>query len=443
MKQEVYELDLFTILYIEFNFKIMTKFSQIDSVHSVATRVDYFNPALHWNVMWLSSETLGAYESFLGKFRTILQRDELQNWIIQNWHHRAHLCPITNMVKAWNNIYFYRSIKWSGFSNPHGYLSKKDDNWTVASETEYTWEQVPEIVMKERTKEYDWWYEVMWCFDDRVFGKLQKRAEELQKAWARVEMIAKSGILEEVVYNWEIVSVRELKQRWVIPNKSELNLRQFERLTRSRFRIKDFCDFSLEEKQKALKETFALLDKENEELWLWTQYFGHTFISNPNREKNIHTYVMETSKNLGKNLAIFFSKWYTMWYMNSGNITLWAGEIVDLDSLRWLHEIYKSENIEWWIPVKHYENTWLPMEMAKDMRDVTFAFNMLIKSLQNLLNMRPCRKDFSQAFLESFKANYKPERWLQHYYKKENLFQTLEFYVHETIKNWIWQSFVK
>lgn len=421
----------------------MINFSKIDRVHRVATKVDYLNPALGWNVMWLSSETLSVYESFLGRFRSILESDWWENAIIQTWHHRAHVSPVSNMIKTGNQVYFYRSIKWSGFSNPHEYLSKKDDNWTVASQTEYKTDNVPEIVMKNTSKEYDWKYEVMGCFDDRVFGKLKKRAEELNASWARVEMIAKSWILEEVVYKWEIIWISELKQRWIIPNDEKLKLRQFERLTRSRFRIKDFCDLEWEEKLEAIKETFALLNKESEELWLWTKYFGHTFKSNPNREKNIHTYLMDTSKNLGKNLAIFFSRWYTMWYMNSGNITLWAWEIVDLDSLRALHEIYKSDNIEWWIPIKHHENTWLPMEMVKDIRDLTYALNMLIKALWFSLNMKHSRWDFSQVFLESFQENYKPERWLQHYYKPENLFKTLEYYSTETLGKWVWQSVIK
>lgn len=416
----------------------MTNFSKIDSVRSVATKIDYFNPALHGNVMWLNSETLGAYESFLWKFRTILSRDELQNWIIQNWHHRAHLSPISSMIKVWDNVYFYRSIKWSGFSNPHEYLSKKDDNWTIASDTQYKWDNVPEIVMKEITKEYDWWYEVMWCFDDRVFGKLSRRSEDLNNSCARVEMITKSWLLEEVVYNWEIVSISELKQRWIIPNVPELKLRQFERLTRSRFRIKDFCDLEWEEKLDALKETLSLLNKEKSETWDDTRY------SLDDLETSTIEYLLETTRNLAKNLAIFFSKWYTMWYMNSWNITLWAWEIVDLDSLRELWEIYKPENVNLWINVKHYQNTKLPLEVVKDIRDITYALNLLIKSMKSFTRITTnLRQEIATAFLESFTRNYNHSRRLDNFYEKNDLLNTLNFYVTETLEKWIWQSMIK
>lgn len=416
----------------------MTNFSQIDSVHSVTTKVDYFNPALKWNVMWLNLETLGAYESFLWKFRTILGKNELQNWIIQNWHHRAHLSPITNIVKVWEKVYFYRSIKWSWFSNPHGYLSKKDDNWSVANNTEYKWNEVPEIVMKKKTKEYDWWYEVMWWFDDRVFWKLSRRAEDLNNSWARVEMIAKSGILEEVVYNWEIVSINSLKQRWVIPNLEELKLRQFERLTRSRFRIKDFCDLDWEEKLGALKETLALLNKENKELW---KNFKYDLVD---LESSTKIYLLETAKNLAKNLAIFLSKWYAMWFMNSWNITLSIWEIVDLDSLAELGEIYKPENVNMWVNVKHYENTKLPKETLKDIRDITFAFNLLIKSMKSFTKVTPTlRHEIAQTFFENFILNYNHSRRLDNFYEKKDLMKIVDFYVTETLEKWIWQSMIK
>ncbi len=404
----------------------MKAFERLDSLVPVWIEIDYTNPKLNWNTEWLNPNTFWIYKTFIWKFRTIL--DNWQDaWYVQQWHHRVHLSPAQSIVKIWDNLYFYKGIKWSGFSNQEDYISKKDWNWQVQNSNATLW-GIPEIIFKNISQEYDWWYEILWCFDDRVFSKLKNISNILNENWARIETIAKSWLLKEVIYKWAKTSVEELKEKGIIPNDSNLKIRQIERLSRSRFRIKDFCNLKWKEKLEAFIETLELLNKENSLKSINEKY------SIENLNDSTHKYLIKTAESLAKNLAIFLTNGLSMGYMNSWNITMSIWEIVDLDSIKELSDTYKPENINLWHQVKHYEDSSLPKETVKDIRDVTYAFNMLIKSMSEYLNITSeLRKKLWGIFLESFNKNYLHKRRLNVFYEHSDLLKTINNYINNSI----------
>lgn len=356
--------------------------------------------------------------------------------VIRPKHHRAAEAPLPEPLvderfeqygqKKYTtvNVFLTLNIKGVGLLFPGGYESRKD---------EYRGREEEETVATQQSsKEYAWGYNVLGLVDSRMFNVLKDNTEALTRLGARVESIAAAYELKACFYRGELKTVGELKEMGVLPKdskeKGKFKPLEIFRLQRVNTRFKDFCEASEEERKLMLQEAFGALNEEaavlrkmseesqdpavKEIVLKQLEHLGGDY--SVESSESVRRYLADSAHWIGKNLGILESAGRYMLYFNSGNVTLGAGELVDLDSV----DVLKAkENIN--VPkVEAGEGTVydVPPVILKDIRDSLFAFNMFLKKFEGLakLDIENLRQELHDSFLkghaEGFGASDKLEK---------------------------------
>ena len=170
------------------------------------------------------------------------------------------------------------------------------------------------------------------------------------------------------------------------------------RVLRDNTRIQDFCSAAIAEKREILTDVFKRLNLENEYAKKETRYD----ISDP---ESIKKYLEDFFAQSGKNLAIMQNNGAMMTYLNSGNITLSLGEVVDLDSIIFLNKGFSAH-------ITPDAASGIPKGFKKDICDQIYALGkMFANAFDGLIRVDgSLREKLTAAFLDNYGKNINSEK---------------------------------
>jgi hypothetical protein len=311
-------------------------------------------------------------------------------------HHRAARLPDVAMEDRQGNLYFQTTVKGVGYLYPEGYQSKKDSFYGHSNS---------EITV-QKSVEDPWGYKVLGLFDRRNVSSLIENIKKMKQAGLRCEELAGVLELKKVLLDGEPVDVASLRnyltdeaKKQNFPQKYLNDLKGFEpalliRVLRDDTRIQDFCSADAKEKKKILAEVFNRLNLGNEYAKKEERY-------DANNPESIKKYLEDFFVQSGKNLAIMQSNGAMMTYLNSGNITLSLGEIVDLDSIIFLDKGYSAH-------ITPDTESGIPKGYKKDIRDQIYALGkMFANAFEGMIAIdNSLRERLTAAFLDSYEKNF-------------------------------------
>lgn len=337
------------------------------------------------------------------------------------YHHRSADLGVSTIIheedKKRRNVYCQFDIKGGGFVFPEFHESKKMgvEAGDLAG--------YPEAHLYPDSPETPWGYDALGLFDERMANGAIKRADQLSAAGMRTEGIAGVYRTDRIFLNGKEVPVKDFKheaiERMRALAKDTKSLEEKEkyrelaqnvrdmfdpvvmiRVMRSVFRVRDFSDASLEQKEAMLDEACRNVNYEHEALGLPERFTVKT----PEGLENFLAYI---SRWYGRNTGIMHAEGFVHTFLHMGNLTL-AGEVVDLDSVQPMlkRSVFrgKPENKAAWIEEQANESFFreteegcvfinpdvglhrkpddrfgLPKCLVKDMRDVCFSIRMMLK----------------------------------------------------------------
>ncbi|OGF25282.1 hypothetical protein A2303_03125 [Candidatus Falkowbacteria bacterium RIFOXYB2_FULL_47_14] len=315
-------------------------------------------------------------------------------------HHRAAWLPDTAIRDDQGNIYFETTIKGLGYLYPESYQSKKDNFYG----------QDNSDITVQRSVEDPWGYKVLGLFDRRNVSSLIENIKKMKQAGLRCEELAGALDLKKVLLGGEPADAAFLKNYLIdeakkqnFPQKYLDDLKGFEpalliRVLRDNTRIQDFCSAAIAEKREILTDVFKRLNLENEYAKKETRYD----ISDP---ESIKKYLEDFFAQSGKNLAIMQNNGAMMTYLNSGNITLSLGEVVDLDSIIFLNKGFSAH-------ITPDAASGIPKGFKKDIRDQIYALGkMFANAFDGLIRVDgSLREKLTAAFLDNYGKNINSEK---------------------------------
>ncbi|MBU1167576.1 hypothetical protein KKC60_04185, partial [Patescibacteria group bacterium] len=345
--------------------------------------------------------------------------------LVRRGHHRAAEMPLPEALvdqrrEQYGKANYYSiglynvlNVKGLGFLFPESYESRKENYYGKKGQ--------PTVETKASDEEYPWGTQVLGMFDGRLFETLRKNTELIIRHGGRVENILAAYQIEACFFEGELKTIEELKEKGVIPKEAYEDHGEFVplevfRLQRSNIRVKDFSSADTEEKKKMLSEVFQSLNKEfktlqkiekqsNDEIEKVSINKQLSRMSGEYDQDNHETvglYLENSAYWVGKNLGIIESLGRFITYYNSGNVTMAAGELVDLDSV---DELNAKDHIN--VPAVVAKDRTLgenldfqiPPAFLKDIRDALLTLKILAKSVEKTvsLDQSSTRKKMKEA----------------------------------------------
>lgn len=315
-------------------------------------------------------------------------------------HHRAAWLDDVEMGDAQGNLYFQTTIKGLGYLYPESYQSKKDG---------FCGQENSDITV-QKSVEDPWGYKVLGLFDSRNVNPLIENIRKMKQAGLRCEELAGVFKLKKILLEGDVVDATTLRNYLIdeakkqnFPQKYLDDLKSFEpallvRIMRDNNRIQDFCSATSTEKKKILTEVFMRLNLENEHSKKEKRYDSES-------SESIREYLIDFFAQSGRNLAIMQNSGAMMTYLNSGNITLSLGEIVDLDSVIFLDKGFSAH-------ITPDVESGIPKGYKKDIRDQIYALGkMFINAFEGMISVNnSLREKLLVVFLDNYEKNLNLEK---------------------------------
>lgn len=392
-------------------------FERYEEIPEQYVRELYNNPHLQSSLNWRE------FAVFIDRAKREKTPKSVDAFILPRHHRAVNFFPAENLVErrklqdGKEEEFHYTTVnsKGGGFVVPLRYNDKGESGYTTAD---------PEIV-KHKTPEYQWGYDMLGLMDGRVAWSLKRKTDQMIESGARCESIAAVFAIDAVKYKGEWTPVDVLRKQtddeghriWPQTNFDEIRTRQKNargdaeyknyleqlagegryigeyhpvivvRLQRTPYRIKDFDqESSLEIRRQILDHALNVVS--------WEQKFRDSFFPDLSAEKldDIAQYLCFMAESMGHNLGVLQRNGYFMQYLNSGNVSM-AGELIDLDSLVSVFKNKKTKDGEDLVfdnsGLADYEGEeqyyHIPKFIFKDMRDAVLACYKVYTAVKEVL----------------------------------------------------------
>lgn len=219
-------------------------------------------------------------------------------------------------------------------------------------------------------------------------GDLVEKSKKLTDEGLRTELYYAIAEVQQVYYQGDLVSVKELKDRKIIPRQKSFQPHIGIRLLRTNARIAE-VKYSDEKRSRELfQEAFDVFNRETEDKKL---NIPKIYLGDPESER---IYFKEFFKRMGENVAILQNMGYIGWHMHSANVTL-AAEIVDIGPYEsWKHLKNDKEFVKKYQGVRR--GVW------KDVRDIAYGLRFLLQAGKSLGMSLPDKEELYSQYNEGF-----------------------------------------
>lgn len=392
-------------------------FERYEEIPEEYVRELYNNPHLQGSLNWRE------YAVFIDRVKREKTPKSIDAFILPRHHRAVNFFPAENLVEkralqdGKEEEFHYTTVnsKGGGFVVPEHYNDKGESGYTTAH---------PEVV-KHKTPEYQWGYDMLGLMDGRVAWSLKRKTDQMIESGARCESIAAVFAIDAVKYKGEWMPIDALRKQtdgeghriWPQTNFDEIRTRQKNargdaeyqhyleqltgdgryigeyhpvivvRLQRTMYRIKDFDqEPDLNIRRQILDHSLNVVS--------WEQKFYNPDFPDLSAEKldDIEKYLYFMAECMGHNLGVLQRNGYFMQYFNAGNVSM-AGELVDLDSLVSVLKKKKTKHGENIVlnndGLADYEgeeeNYHIPKFIYKDMRDAVLACYRVYTAIKEIL----------------------------------------------------------
>jgi len=238
-------------------------------------------------------------------------------------------------------------------------------------------------------------------------GDVVIKSKWLTDQGLRTELFQSFGRLKNLYYKGKLTSIKELREKKIIPNQKEIIPQIGIRLLKINNRIAEVKESEPQRAHELFVKAFEVFNKETEDKKLDLPKLE---IGNPESE---NLYFKTFFERMGKNMAVFQDIGYIGWHLHSTNITL-AAEIVDIGPYQpWTLDKDDEEFVKIYDGVRR--GVW------KDFRDVAYGLRYLINAGKNLEMSIPKRQELVESFMEEFSKNLKDENLKDEMVTKKDL----------------------
>lgn len=218
-------------------------------------------------------------------------------------------------------------------------------------------------------------------------GDLVLKSKWLIDKGLRTELFASFGRLKNIYFQGELISVKELREKGVIPSQKKFIPAIGVRLLKDNTRIEQVKKSSPEQSLQFFIETFDIFNKETKDKKI---DLPEIKIGDPELEK---VYFSEFFRRMGNNLAVLQNIGYICWHAHSANVTL-AAEIVDIGP----YDTWDSDKDEMF--VKEYYG--VRRGVLKDIRDIAYGLRYLVEAGETCHLTVSNREELVEIFLSGF-----------------------------------------